>query len=88
MSGDKLVVGYQEFRRTVAGALAASDGHSCEQQTRPDFKAMATQLWNMGYRFDPEARVQWLVVEMRGLLSGMDAGVYFEELLKLLEVEA
>jgi len=67
---DKLVVGYQEFVRTVAGGLATTDKHDCEGGERPDYKEMAKVLWASGYRFDPEARKQWLVVELRSRLAG------------------
>jgi len=88
MAGDKLVVGHQEFVRTVAGGLAQADDHSCEQQTRPDYKAMAKVLWASGYRFDKEARVQWLAVELRGRLAGNEEIVgMVNELLTLLEVD-
>jgi len=83
---DRLVVGHQEFLRTVAGAIATKDEHSCEQQTRPDYKAMARELWNLGYRFDPAARRQWLIVELRAKMPAELQGM-FAELLQLAEVD-
>lgn len=85
--GDRLVVGYQEFMRTVSGGLAATDDHDCEQQTRPDYKAMAQSLWASGYRFDPEARKQWLVVELRAKMPAEMQPV-LAELLSLLGAES
>lgn len=66
---DRLVVGYQEFLRTVAAGLDATDEHSCQEQDGVDYKAMAQTLWASGYRFDPEARKQWLVVELRAKIA-------------------
>lgn len=79
---DKLVVGYQEFVRTVAGGLEATDEHSCQEQDGVDYKAMAQSLWASGYRFDPEARKQWLVVHMRANLPA-DLQDSFREMLSL-----
>ena len=70
MSGDRLVVGYQEFVRAVSAGLEATDEHSCQNQDGVDYKAMAQSLWASGYRFDSEARKQWLVVELRSRLAG------------------
>ena len=81
---DKLVVGYQEFVRTVAGGLATTDKHDCEAGERPDYKAMAQTLWASGYRFDPDARRQWLVVELRAKMPDELQG-YLAELLELLD---
>jgi len=83
---DKLVVGYNEFVSQVATGLEATDEHSCQDQDGVSYKAMAKTLWASGYRFDPEARRQWLVVELR---SKMDPALndYFEELLRLFEVD-
>lgn len=86
VSDDRLVVGYQEFIRTVAGGLATTDDHSCEQGERPDYKAMAQSLWASGYRFDPDARKQWLVVELRSKTPS-EMQSYLNELLRLLGVE-
>lgn len=80
---DKLVVGYQEFVSTVSGGLSATDEHSCQDQDGVDYKAMAQSLWASGYRFDPEARIQWLVVEMRAKLDESQVG-YLNELLRLM----
>ena len=84
--GDKLVVGYQEFLRTVAGGLATTDDHSCEQQERPDYKAMAQTLWASGYRFDAGARRAWLIVELRAKLP-VELQDNFAELLRLAGVD-
>ena len=84
--GDRLVAGYQEFVRTVAGGLATTDGHDCDQGERPDYKAMAQSLWASGYRFDPEARKQWLVVELRSSLDG-SLSEMLNELLGLMGVD-
>jgi len=75
---DRLVVGYQEFLRTVAGGLATTDQHDCEAGERPDYKAMAQTLWASGYRFDPEARKQWLVVELRSKIAPELQGEFAE----------
>lgn len=80
---DRLVVGYQEFVSTVSGGLSATDEHSCQDQDGVDYKAMAQSLWASGYRFDPEARIQWLVVEMRAKLSESQVG-HLNELLRLM----
>lgn len=86
---DKLVMGYREFVRAVADGLSATDDHSCQEQDGVKYKEMAKVLWASGYRFDPEARVQWLVVEMRSRLAGNEElTAMFGELLTLLEVEA
>lgn len=79
---DKLVTGYQEFVSAVAGGLAATDEHSCQEQDGVDYKAMAKTLWASGYRFDPEARKQWLVVHMRANLPA-DLQDSFREMLSL-----
>jgi hypothetical protein len=84
VSDDRLVVGYQEFIKAVAAGLATTDDHDCEQQTRPDYKAMAQTLWASGYRFDPEARRQWLTVELRAKMPAELQG-YLAELLELLD---
>ena len=85
---DKLVVGYQEFVRSVSAGLEATDQHSCQEQDGVDYKAMAKTLWASGYRFDATARIQWLVVEMRSRLSGnAELTEMFAELLALAEVE-
>ena len=83
---DKLVVGYQEFVRTVSDGLSQTDDHSCQEQDGVDYKAMAQSLWASGYRFDPEARKQWLVVELRAKMSAEMQPV-LAELLTLLGVE-
>lgn len=82
MSDDRLVVGRQRFVKDVAIRLHATDEHSCEQQTRPDYKAMARDLWALGYRFDPEARRQWLIVELRSKMPA-ELQEMFAELLRL-----
>jgi len=81
---DKLVVGYQEFMRTVAEGLEATDQHSCQEQDGVDYKAMAQTLWASGYRFDPEARRQWLTVELRAKMPA-ELQAYLAELLELLD---
>jgi len=81
---DKLVVGYQEFMRTVAEGLEATDQHSCHEQDGVDYKAMAQTLWASGYRFDPEARRQWLTVELRAKMPA-ELQAYLAELLELLD---
>lgn len=86
MSGDRLVVGYQEFVKAVAVGLEATDEHSCQEQDGVDYKAMAQTLWASGYRFDPEARKQWLVVELRSKTPS-DMQSYLNELLSLLGVD-
>jgi len=83
---DRLVVGYNEFVRAVAGGLATTDGHLCEKEERPDYKAMAKVLWASGYRFDPEARKQWLAVELRSTLPPEQLDL-FNELLTLAGIE-
>lgn len=82
MSEDKLVVGYQEFVKAVASGLATTDEHSCVDETRPDYKAMAKTLWASGYRFDPAARRAWLIVHMRANLPA-DLQDAFRELCEL-----
>lgn len=84
---DKLVVGHQAFVKAVAGRLATKDEHSCQEQDGVDYKAMARDLWDAGYRFDSEARIQWLVVELRSRLAGTAVSEMFGELLELLEVD-
>ena len=86
MSDDKLVVGYQEFVRTVAEGLSATDDHSCQNQDGVNYREMAQTLWASGYRFDPEARKQWLIVEMRAKGSA-EMIVHLNEMLKLMGVE-
>ncbi|QKY78542.1 hypothetical protein SEA_DRYAD_4 [Streptomyces phage Dryad] len=81
---DKLVVGYQEFVRAVAGGLEATDEHSCQDQDGVDYKAMAQTLWASGYRFDPDARRQWLTVELRAKMP-TELQAYLTELLELLD---
>lgn len=81
---DKLVVGYQEFVRQVADGLSATDGHSCAEQDGVQYKDMAKTLWASGYRFDPEARMQWLIVELRSNMPAELSG-HFEELMTLME---
>lgn len=82
---DRLVVGYQEFVRTVADGLSATDDHSCAEQDGVKYKDMAKSLWASGYRFDPEARIQWLTVEMRSRLAGnQELTDMLAELLKLM----
>lgn len=83
MSGDRLVVGYQEFMKAVAAGLEATDQHSCQEQDGVDYRGMAQTLWASGYRFDATARVQWLVVEMRSKLDNVQAG-HLNEMLTLL----
>jgi hypothetical protein len=87
VSGDKLVVGYQEFVRTVAFGLEATDTHGCQEQDGVDYEGMAKTLWASGYRFDPEARTAWLIVELRANATKEQAA-YLNELLGLLGVEA
>jgi hypothetical protein len=84
---DRLVVGYQEFVKAVASGLEATDVHSCQEQDGVDYKAMAKTLWASGYRFDPQARIQWLTVELRSSLDG-SLSEHLNELLTLLGVEA
>lgn len=79
--------GRQEFSRKVAGLLSANDDHSCVDQTRPDYKGMARELWAMGYRFDPEARKQWLVSHLKANMPA-DLQDAFAELLELGEDKA
>lgn len=86
MSGDKLVVGYQEFVSTVSAGLGATDEHSCQDQDGVDYKAMAKSLWASGYRFDATARRAWLIVELRAKMPA-DLQEYFAELLKLAEID-
>jgi hypothetical protein len=86
VSDDKLVVGYQEFVRTVAEGLSATDDHSCQNQDGVNYREMAQTLWASGYRFDPEARKQWLIVEMRAKGSAEMIG-HLNEMLKLMGVE-
>lgn len=86
MSDDKLVVGYQEFVRTVAEGLSATDDHSCQNQDGVNYREMAQTLWASGYRFDSEARKQWLIVEMRAKGSAEMIG-HLNEMLKLMGVE-
>lgn len=83
---DKLVTGHQEFVRTVSAGLEATDQHSCQEQDGVDYKAMAKVLWASGYRFDPEARKQWLVIELRSKMPAEMQG-HFAELLTLLGVD-
>lgn len=83
---DKLVTGYQEFVRAVSGGLATLDEHSCQQEERPDYKAMAKSLWASGYRFDPAARRAWLIVELRSKIDG-ELAEHFRELLELAEID-
>ncbi len=83
---DKLVTGYQEFVRTVSAGLEATDQHSCQEQDGVDYKAMAKVLWASGYRFDPEARKQWLVIELRSKMPAEMQG-QLAELLTLLGVD-
>jgi len=86
---DKLVVGYNEFVSNVADGLEATDEHSCQDQDGVKYRDMAKTLWASGYRFDPEARVAWLTVELRSRLSANEEITsMLNELLKLLEVEA
>lgn len=85
MSGDKLVVGYREFVKNVSRALEeAGSDHSCQDQNAMGYPEMAKALWACGYRFDPEARVQWLVTELRAILEPREAG-RLNEVLGLLE---
>lgn len=86
MAEDKMVVGYQEFVRNVSEGLSATDEHSCQEQDGVDYKAMARTLWASGYRFDPEARRQWLTIELRSR-CGPDVQPLLAELLSLLEIE-
>lgn len=79
---DKLVVGHNEFVSAVAGGLAATDEHSCQEQDGVDYKAMAKTLWASGYRFDPAARRAWLIVHMRANLPA-DLQDPFRELCEL-----
>lgn len=86
---DKLVVGHKAFMDDVRRLLEATDVHSCQEQDGTSYGAMAKELWARGYRFDPEARKQWLIVELRSCFKKEDyTSKLFSELLALLEVEA
>ncbi|QKY79486.1 hypothetical protein SEA_LIZZ_3 [Streptomyces phage Lizz] len=86
MSGDRLVVGYQEFVSAVSAGLSATDEHSCQEQDGVDYKAMAKVLWASGYRFDPAARRAWLIVELRSKMPA-ELQSHFAELLQLAGVD-
>lgn len=86
---DKLVVGHQDFVRSVASSLEATDKHSCQEQDGVGYKAMARDLWALGYRFDPEARMKWLIVELRTRLGANEELVgLLNELVDLAGLEA
>lgn len=85
-SGDRLVVGYSKFVKDVSALIGAEDDHSCHVEDKVPYSDMAKELWNAGYRFDPEARIQWLIVELRSILDGSPSEM-FSELLSLLGVE-
>lgn len=86
MSDDKLVVGYQEFVRTVAEGLSATDDHSCQNQDGVNYREMAQTLWASGYRFDAGARRAWLIVELRAKLPA-ELQDNFAELLRLAGIQ-
>jgi hypothetical protein len=82
--GDRLVVGYKEAIRKMCSEMAGVNDHNCDEATPMGLPAMAKALWNAGYRFDPEARKQWLIVELRSSLDG-SLSEMFAELMMLME---
>ena len=86
---DKMVVGRIEAIKHMAGLMAMVNDHACEEANGVPVATMAKALWEAGYRFDTEARTQWLIVEMRSRLRGdEELGKMFEELLTLLGASA
>lgn len=79
---DKLVVGYRDAMKHMSQTMSAVCDHSCHEQNGVSYATMAKALWNAGYRFDTEARKQWLIVELRSCLDGALSEM-FAELLKL-----
>jgi hypothetical protein len=86
---DKLVVGHIDAIRHMSGLMAQTNDHACDEANRVPVATMAQVLWEAGYRFDTEARTQWLIVEMRSRLRGdEELGKMFLELLALLGADA
>ena len=83
MSGDKLVVGYRESVRDMCAAMSSVNEHSCHDQNAMGIPEMAKALWASGYRFDPDARIQWLLAELRSSLDG-SLSEMFNELIRLI----
>lgn len=73
---DKLVTGYQGHTKKMAEILG--DGEFERDR--------AKALWNAGYRFDPEARIQWLVVHLRANMD-TDLTDAFRELCELIGID-
>lgn len=82
VEGDKLVVGYRDAMKHMSQVMSAVCEHRCDDQNGVSYATMAKALWNAGYRFDTEARKQWLIVELRSSLDG-SLSEMFAELLKL-----
>lgn len=83
---DKLVVGHRDAIKHMAGIMSSLDEHRCDDQNGVSYATFAKAMWEAGYRFDTEARKQWLIVELRSSLDGTLSEM-FGELLKLMGEE-